>query len=273
MCYYNNKKVGVFMNAVNKTLYIPLYCKSFVSKRGIILSDKKAEQICAEVDFELSKDAKSKWLCYYMAMRSKVFDDWTLSQMNDHTDAVVIHIGCGLDCRISRLGSSHHPWYDIDFPDVIMERMKYFHQTIDYSMLEADATDNRWLDILPHDKDAIIIMEGISMYIDNDKFKSLIKRLAEHFEKLHLLVDCYTEFGASASKHKNPVNSVGVNEVFGLDDPLILTQGTGVTFVREHEITPKHLVDELRGVERFIFKHIYAGVMSKRIYRMYEYIK
>ena len=31
------------MNNVNKTLYIPLYGKAYVSKKGIILPDKKAE--------------------------------------------------------------------------------------------------------------------------------------------------------------------------------------------------------------------------------------
>ena len=33
------------MNNVNKTLYIPLYGKAYVSKKGIILNDKKAEEI------------------------------------------------------------------------------------------------------------------------------------------------------------------------------------------------------------------------------------
>ena len=33
------------MNGVNKTLYIPLYGKAYVSKKGIILNDKTAEQI------------------------------------------------------------------------------------------------------------------------------------------------------------------------------------------------------------------------------------
>ena len=30
------------MTEVNKTLYIPLYGKSYVSQKGVILSDKKA---------------------------------------------------------------------------------------------------------------------------------------------------------------------------------------------------------------------------------------
>ena len=40
-------KKGKIMNSVNKTLYIPLYGKSFVSKKGIILKDEK---LSAELD-------------------------------------------------------------------------------------------------------------------------------------------------------------------------------------------------------------------------------
>ena len=35
------------MNSVNKTLYIPLYGKSYVSKKGLFLDDKKAVEIKA----------------------------------------------------------------------------------------------------------------------------------------------------------------------------------------------------------------------------------
>ncbi len=48
------------MNNVNKTLYIPLYGKAFVSKKNIILQDKKAEEIWAKEGFELKGKSKSK---------------------------------------------------------------------------------------------------------------------------------------------------------------------------------------------------------------------
>ena len=35
------------MNSINKTMYIPLFGKSYVSKKGIILQDKMAEEILA----------------------------------------------------------------------------------------------------------------------------------------------------------------------------------------------------------------------------------
>ncbi len=261
------------MNAINKTLYIPLYSKNYVSKMGIILNDTKAEQIWDEVAFDLPKKASSKWLCYYMAMRTRVFDDWVIDKMNIHNNAVVLHIGCGLDSRNVRVGTSHHPWYDVDFPEVIDERSKYFHQTIDYSMIEADATNKSWLNMIPHDKVAIIVMEGISMYIKPDEFVNLLKRLSDHFEHLHLLVDTYTNMACDLSAKRNPVSKLGVTQVFGIDDPQVLTRGTGLDFVSQHTMTPKHLIGELHGIEKFIFKHLYAGKISDKMYRMYEYKK
>ena len=41
------------MNSVNKTLYIPLYGKAYVSKKGIILHDSRAEYIWEKEGFKL----------------------------------------------------------------------------------------------------------------------------------------------------------------------------------------------------------------------------
>ena len=84
------------MNSVNKTLYIPLYGKSYVSKRGLFISDKKAEEIWGAEGFSLKGKSKSKWLAYYMGIRSAVFDEWLKDRMAEIKDAVVLHIGSRL---------------------------------------------------------------------------------------------------------------------------------------------------------------------------------
>ncbi len=50
------------MNSVNKTLYIPLYGKSYVSKKGLFIDDKTAEEIWETEGFSLKGKSKSKWL-------------------------------------------------------------------------------------------------------------------------------------------------------------------------------------------------------------------
>ena len=253
------------MDNVNKTLYIPLYGKSFVSKKGIILRDEKAEEIWAAEGFPMKGKSKSKWLAYYMGMRSAVFDRWLAARMEENPDALVLHIGCGMDSRILRVGEQNHFWYDVDFPDVIAQRKRYFGETAHYRMLSGDLREKAWLDALP-DGNAIVVLEGVSMYVTPEELKTAVENLYARFADVRILMDCYTEFAAKASKYKNPINDVGVTQVYGLDDPNSLPG-----FLREYEMTPNQLIDQLQGVEKRIFRSLYAGGVAKKMYRLYEF--
>ena len=260
------------MNNVNKTLYIPLYGKAHVSRKGIILKDKKAEEIWAKEGFSLKGKSKSKWLAYYMGVRSAVFDEWVKQQMAAVPNAVVLHIGCGMDSRAIRVGTANHKWYDVDFAEVIEERKRYYAETNDYKMLAGDARDCKWLAAIEEKSAAIVVMEGVSMYLTVDEMKTLIDGLCAHFEGLSLLVDAYSSFAAKMSKHRNPIHDVGVTEVYGIDTPQAY-QTESLAFVKEHTMIPQHYIDELKGLERLVFAKLYAGGFSKKLYRLLEYRK
>ena len=252
------------MESVNKTLYIPLRGKAYVSQKGVILHDPRAEEIWAAEGFALKGKSASKWLAYYMGMRAAVFDRWVQEQMDADSAAVVLHIGCGLDSRCQRVGGANC-WFDVDFPEVIAERRRYYEETKRYRMIGADVMDPHWLEALPGGN-AIVIMEGVSMYLPPEELKCLLDRLAAHFDNVRLLMDCYSTFAARASRYKNPINDVGVTEVYGMDDPNAL-EG----FVREYEMTPADLIDALHGMECRVFRSLYAGAVAKKMYRLYEY--
>ena len=260
------------MNNVNKTLYIPLYGKAYVSKKGIILTDKKAEEIWAAEGFSLKGKSKSKWLAYYMGMRSAVFDNWLKAQMECDESAIVIHVGCGMDSRVLRVGTMGQAWYDVDFREVIEERRRYYRENEAYRMIASDARKMEWLEALPENVNAIVVMEGVSMYMQLEELQALLKDVCIHFKQTKVLMDCYTTFAAKASKYKNPINDVGVTMVYGLDEPRLLEDGTGLHFVKEHEMTPGVLVNELAGMEKAIFKRVFGGAVSKKMYCLYEYV-
>ena len=257
------------MNSVQKTMYIPLYGKAYVSRKGILLRDPKAEEIWAAAGFPLKGKSKSKWLAYYMGMRSGVFDSWAAEKMDADPTAVVLHIGCGLDSRCLRVGTRGHCWYDLDFPDVISERKRYFGETLEYNMLCADIRDASWLSQIPRGN-AIVILEGVSMYLTSEELTRTLAQLTGHFSSVRLLMDCYTEFAAKASRVKNPINDVGVTQVYGLDDPRKLER-SGLRFLREHTMTPDALIEQLQGMEKRMFKRLFAGSFAKKMYRLYEY--
>ena len=256
------------MNEVNQTLYIPLYGKALVSKKNILLKDLKAEYIWNKEQFELKGKSKSKYLAYYMAMRALVFDEWTRTKIKENPNAIVLHVGCGLDSRVERIHAISE-WYDLDFESVIEERKKYYQENTHYHMISGDITKTDWLNKIKTNQDIIVIMEGVSMYVTNDELKAFFMTLENNFNQIHLLMDCYSTFAAKASKYKNPINDVGVSEVYGLDDPTILNNK--MKYVQELEMTPEKYIQELEGVERFIFDKLYAGNTSKKLYQLYEF--
>lgn len=259
------------MNSVNKTLYIPLYGKSYVSKKRILLHDPKAEKIWAEEGFPLKGKSRSKWLAYYMGMRSAVFDRWLETRMEEDPDAVILHLGCGMDSRIDRVCPRGHRWFDVDFPEVIEERKRYYREDDSYRMISADIRQTDWLDQIPSGN-AVVILEGVSMYLQAGELLRTLSQICGHFEKVSLLVDCYTQFAAKASRVKNPIRDVGVTQVYGMDDPRLLEKA-GLRYICEHEMTPQNLIDELQGMEKRVFRTLYAGGIAKKMYRLYEYEK
>ena len=42
-------------------------------------------------------------------------------------------------------------------------------------------------------------------------------------------------------------------------------------YTQELEMTPEKYINELEGVERFIFDKLYAGSTSKKLYQLYEF--
>lgn len=258
------------MNEVNKTLFIPLYGKARVSRQGIILNDPSAERIWDAEGFPVRGKSRSKWLAYNMAMRARVFDDWTDAALKSRPDAAVLHIGCGLDSRCARVRQPYVTWIDCDLPDVIRVRKKYFEETPRYHMAALDASKPEEVSALPGGREAVVILEGLSMYLTRDELRGLFLALEAKYDALRVLMDVYTLFGARVSRYKNPVNDVGVTRLYGIDDIGGLLVGTRLSVIAERTFTPDKLVDELKPADRFVFRLLFTGRSYRRFYRLYE---
>lgn len=261
------------MDSINKTLYIPLYGKSLVSKKGIILKDETAEYIFSRSGISLGRKSKNRFLAYFMAMRAWVFDNYVNTVLAAEKNVTVIHAGCGLDSRNIRVKAEEKDvmWYDVDFPAVTEERRKYYNESADYRMIPSDIRDKEWMENIPSARTAVLIMEGLSMYMPEEDLIKVINNISEKSGEIYVLTDVYSSLAAKLSGSGNPVSEVGVEKVYGTDNAKFLEEGTRLKFIKEHDMTPEHLIDELKSFERFIFKTLYAGKFAKSLYRIYEY--
>lgn len=255
------------MNDVSRTLYIPLYGKALVSRRGVILRDADAERIWDAAGFELRGKARSRWLAYRMAMRARVFDMWIQPQLRE--GATVLHIGCGLDSRAQRVERRGCAWYDIDMPEVIEERRRFFDEDDGYHMVGADVRDSEWLDALPQGESAVVMLEGVVMYLSRPELTGLLRAIGQRYESVSVLMDCYTGLGARLSAWGNPIRTVGDAQVYGLDDAHELAQAAGMELLAELDMAPAEMSGQLRGMERIVFRRVFASAFARRLQRMY----
>ena len=139
-------------------------------------------------------------------------------------------------------------------------------------MVELDATVPEQIKSLPECNVAIVVLEGLSMYLSNEQLHEFLRALQEKYETLYILMDVYTEFGAKASKYKNPINEVGVTKVYGLDDVEGLVSDLRISYKKEHSFTPPELVNELKSFDRKFFEMMFTGRMYGKIYRLLEFV-
>ncbi len=258
------------MKNESKTLYIPLYGKALVSKKGIILKDKKAEEIWGKEGFSLGGKSRSKWLAYFMGMRAAVIDEWTEKMLRENPESIVLHIGCGLDSRIERVDAPYALWYDIDLPEVIDVRKEYFSESEKYRMLGASAMETGWAEDLPDAENAVLIMEGVSMYLSEEGINRLFAAFSEKYRSVKIVMDVYTELAVKMSKYKNPIKDVGAGAPFGTSEHRIF-ENEKVHFCEELCMTPEEKINELSGFEKAFFKKMFAGSFAKKLYKIFTY--
>ena len=110
-----------------ETLLATLYGRALESRSANpILRDEMAEDAVRRIDYDFDR---LKVDTLSIAMRARQFDLWTAEFLGGHPNAVVLHLGCGLDSRVFRLDPSPAvSWFDVDFPDVIELRRRLYPQ-------------------------------------------------------------------------------------------------------------------------------------------------
>ena len=117
--------------------------------------------------------------------------------MRRHSDAVVLHIGCGFDTRFERVDNGQVEWYDLDFPDVIALRRKFIGDEGErYHLLGYSALDNAWLNTVSahRQRPFLFLAEGVFMYFGEAQAKSLVLTLRDHFPGAELVFDAFSPF-------------------------------------------------------------------------------
>jgi O-methyltransferase involved in polyketide biosynthesis len=227
------------LGAVQQTLFIPLAARARESRRKrALLRDPKAARIVASVDFDAAKYGHG-WGGFITVPRTAIFDTWVTDFLTEHPAGTVIEIGTGLNTRFERVDNGQVHWIDLDLPDTIELRRKFFADSDRRRMVAASVLEEDWLATV-QDSPApyFFAADGVLAYLA--RAPQVITRVAGRFPGALIAFDTYPQRTLEQQHKMAAKKNMEARWVWSCDDPRSL-ESLGLEVVEAAAVTrPPH---------------------------------
>src|SRR5512137_21342 len=160
-------------SGVPETLLIPLYVRAMESQRpDAMMKDEKAVALVTQKSFDFTgirQIPMNEALNVMRIMQAREMDRYARDFLSRHPEAVVVHIGCGLDSRFERVveRNSQVEWYDMDLPEIIELRRRFIGDEQErYHLLGCSVFEEPWLEAVNvhRHRPFLFLAEGVFVY-------------------------------------------------------------------------------------------------------------
>jgi O-methyltransferase involved in polyketide biosynthesis len=215
------EKLHVDLSGAPQTMLATFYAKAVdAGLKHPILGDRFAKDIVDRIDYDWSQTTITPFRAPSVTTRTAHFDRWARQFLAVHSDAVVLHLGCGLDARCFRLDPGPGvEWYDVDYPDVADLRRQLYPPRDHYHVIAASVTDPAWFADIPRDRPTLMIGEGLTMYLTEQDGVALLRRVVEHAPSGELQFDAFNRLGIRSQWTNAVVRRSGATLHWGIDGP------------------------------------------------------
>lgn len=204
----NNSTNSIELPEVAKTGLLTFYCHVIESQNpDPILRDEKAVEISRQLNpilansssklmRDLAKGKITKELVVHITLRAKKYDGSASSFLKENPEGIIVNIGCGMDSRFYRIDNGRATCFDLDLPEMIEFKKKFYEETNRYHFIAASVFDYGWMDQVANlgKRPVLFMAEGVFMYLDPAKVKELILKLQSRFPGSELVCEVVTEF-------------------------------------------------------------------------------
>ena len=209
------------LGQVQQTLFFPLLARAreTQSKRPL-LSDPKAVEVLGAVN--LNAATYQTGLRFIVVIRTMILDWWVRQFLAAHPAGTVIELGTGLNTRFERTDNGSVHWVDLDLPDTIALRRRFFADTGRRRMLAASLLDEDWLSAVEElPGPYFFVSDGVLVYLREQDVTSTLARIAARFPGSGLAFDTYPR-SALKWEHKMAARRGIARWQWPCDDPRTL---------------------------------------------------
>ena len=178
----------ITLSGVPETMLQTLYARAKESKGRGAIRDRKAEELIGRLDYDFSLADKDAAMHSGVIARTIVLDRLAGAWLAANPDATVVNIACGLDTRCYRLQGYSH-WYNLDLPETIAVREKLLPESGAISQIARSAMEDWGGEVAPSGAPALVIIEGLTMYLSEADVQRIFAVISRRFEKATVLVE------------------------------------------------------------------------------------
>jgi O-methyltransferase involved in polyketide biosynthesis len=178
-------KLGPFQH----TLFLPLWARANETKKeNPLLIDSKAVEIIESAGFDFAANNKlEKIKLISWISRCRKYDEVINKFIIANPDGTIVNIGCGMDTYYERAINSTLRWYELDLPDVIELKRKFFEETENRRFISKSFLSTQWFEQIKPKKKVLFISSDVFCYFDQSIIKDFLLKIADCFPSAELL--------------------------------------------------------------------------------------
>ena len=224
------------LSGVPETMLQTIYARAKESRGRGAIHDEKAEEIVSCLDYDFSLADKDGAMHNGVIARTIVLDKLTGAWLAENAGAVVVNIACGLDTRCYRMRGYSH-WYNLDLPETIAVRKKLLPESGTVSQIAMSAMEDWGGEIAEKNTPALVIIEGLTMYLSEADVRQIFAVIAKRFEKATVFVEIMNPTVAKRFKEKS-IEGSRAKFTWGIKDGKTLAGLLpDFKFAEEHSLT------------------------------------
>ncbi|MEM1032838.1 MAG: class I SAM-dependent methyltransferase [Myxococcota bacterium] len=211
----NAEKQPVALGDIQETLLIPLLARAVETERNNgLVDDRRAVEIVAQIDYDFDR-----WRGHPSlpgaCLRTRIFDDIASAFLREHPEGTIVEIGCGLNTRFERIDNGRATWIELDLPDSIALRRRFFDDAPRRTMVVGSVLDEPWLDVVEDaPAPSLLLAEAVLIYLQPEAVRATVTRMAERFGGSQFVTDICGEKMTSKETARKAMRQLGINAWF-----------------------------------------------------------
>lgn len=214
-------KTKVNLGRVQQTLLLTLWARAVEANQAEpILKDPKSVEVIEQIDYDFSKLSKAKGSQVSICLRSLAFDNWVTSFLTENPTGIFVEIGCGLNTRFERVDNGKVHWFDLDLPDSMAVRQRFFSETDRRKFIAASVLDPSWIDTVKSagNLPIMFVAEGVLIYLTEAEVKQVFTLLVENFPGALFAFDSMSPYMVKNQKQHDAMKYFAAKFQWGIKD-------------------------------------------------------